>query len=114
MCTRFFRVACTLLLLSGAGCIDLSADSLLPVGTPFVVSGTAALVDSNGPCLVWLGENGITYHLFQDVRLPNETFDQITTPGVTSRLELAVRTDLQVACQVGSTAEVQDVLEIVE
>ena len=86
-----------------AGCIDLNdaSSQLLPVGTSFVVQGTATTIDNDGPCLVWIGENGVTYHLFQDAQLDNDLFDLITTPGVTSRLEVATRSDLDVACQVG-------------
>lgn len=103
--------------IAAGGCITVDIPeevSLLSAGSPFVVSGTAALIDNEGPCLVWIGENGITYHLFQDPLVDNETFDRITTPGVTSRLEIATRTDLELACQIGTIVEVQDVLEIVE
>ncbi|MBU0718763.1 MAG: hypothetical protein KJ749_10980 [Planctomycetes bacterium] len=99
------------------GCIsvELPAElSLTAQGVSFVVSGTAAVVDSEGPCLVWMGENGRTYHLFQSPGLDNESFDRVTTPGVTSRLEIATRDDLEVACMIGTVVEVQDVLEIVE
>ena len=99
------------------GCIDIEvpiAPGLFATGTSFVVSGTAALIDEDGPCLVWMGENGVTYHLFQDPRVSNEDFDAVTAPGITSRLKLAVRTDLYVDCLVGTVVEVQDVLEIVE
>jgi hypothetical protein len=99
----------------GLGCtVEVSLpNSLLPVGSSFVVKGTAAIVDSNGPCLAWIGQNGVTYHLFQDPSVDNETFDRITTPGVTSRLELRTRSDLEVSCQTGVIVEVVDVLEIV-
>ena len=101
-----------------AGCVNVDVPeevTLLPVGTPFVISGTAALEDvEGGPCLVWVADNGFVYHLFQDPSLENETFDRITTPGVRSRLELAARNDLDVACQIGTIVEVQDVLEIVD
>ena len=89
-------------------------EGLFSSGSPFVISGTATLADNNGPCLLWIGENGVTYHLFQGLTVENETFDRITTPGVTSRLLLAHRTDLEVSCQIGTIVEVQDVLEIVE
>ena len=105
------------LLAVAAGCtvsFDLLPDSLVSAGTPFVVRGTAAVVDSNGACLIWIGENGVTYHLFQDPRVENETFDRVITPGVTSRLQIAIRTDLVLACQIGTIAEVRNVLEIVE
>lgn len=83
-------------------------------GARFVNRGTAELIDNGGPCLVWRGQDGITYHLFQSMGLGNEVFDTITTPGVTSRLEIRVRTDLVVACQVGTIVEVLSVLEIVQ
>jgi hypothetical protein len=86
-------------------------DSLLPASS-FVVKGTAAVDDQNGPCRIWYGENGFTYYLFQDPRVDNETFDRVITPGVTSRLELLIRADLEVTCQVDRKAEVVDVLEI--
>lgn len=96
-----------------AGCgLSLAEADLLPRGTPFVLRGTAAVVDSGGPCLIWRGENGQTYHLFQHPTLDNETFDQITIPGVTSRLVIATRTDLTLDCRTGVIVEVQDVLDI--
>ncbi len=103
------------MLLSNVACITIDLPEnidLLAVGTPFVLSGTAALIDNNGPCLVWLGENGITYHLFQDARLDNDLFDEVTEPGTTSRLEIVTRSDLEVVCQVGDVVEVRDVLDI--
>ena len=106
-----------LLVLTGAlACtVNLSApETLFPSEGPFVLRGTAALADNNGPCLIWIGENGITYHLFQSPHLDNELFDRITTPGTASRLHLSVREDLEVDCRMGTIVEVQEVLEIVE
>ena len=100
-----------------AGCIDIAIpgeETLFARGTSFVVSGTAAVVDNGGPCLVWIAENGVTYHLFQGVRVENDDFDRVTTPGATSRLEVATRSDLVVACRIGTIVEVQGVLEIIE
>ncbi len=100
-----------------AGCtIQIpSAESLFPVGTPFVLSGTSTISSTfSGPCPVWIGDNGITYYLFQDAKLDNTLFDRVTTPGVTSRLKLVVRTDLEASCHNGPFVEVLDVLEIVE
>ncbi len=99
------------------GCIDISvpiAPTLFPTGTSFVVRGTMTVEDRDGPCLVWVGNNGVKYHLFQDPRVSNEAYDSVATPGTTSRLVLATRDDLVVDCQVGSIVEVQDILEIVE
>ena len=107
-----------LLTLTAAACITVEFPEqveLFPAGAPFVVKGTADLADVDGePCLVWLAENGVIYHLFQDLRVGNEDYDRVTTPGVTSRLELATRSDLVVTCQIGTIVEVLDVLEIVE
>ncbi len=95
-----------------AGCLDLS--NALPVGTPFVARGTTVVIEVAGePCRVWIAENGVTYHLFQDPLLSNEVFDQIMTPGTTARLVLTTRADLAVSCQVGTIVEVQESLEIV-
>jgi len=113
------RSACVpaLAALIGAGCIDLSvpiAPTLFPTGTSFVVRGTMTVESRGGPCLVWVGENGVRYHLFQDPRVNNEDYDSVVSPGTTSRLVLATRDDLVVDCQVGTIVEVQDILEIVE
>ncbi len=100
-----------------AGCINLQipgSDTLFVKGEPFIVRGTAAVADNGGPCLVWYADNGITYHLFQGSRIANADFDHITTPGVTSRLEIATRNDLEVACQLGTIVEVQSILEVAE
>ena len=111
---RLTIIICLVSLLAG-GCIQIPEDLvLLPTGTTFVVRGTAAVIDSGGPCPVWFGENGITYHLFQDPQLDNDIYDVVTTPGTTSRLVVATRADLLVSCQTGTIVEVQDVLEIVE
>lgn len=104
-----------LLIALGLSCVDVDipvTPSLFPTDRSFILSGTAAVIDQDGPCLVWLGENGETFHLFQDPRIANDDFDRITAPGVTSRLEVSVRTDLFVACEVGTIVEVTDILEI--
>ncbi len=114
---RLIAVSITSLMVATLGCTvnaDLGTGTLFPTGASFVISGTAdAVASDTGTCVVWLGDNGVTYHLFQSSRIANEDFDRITTPGVTSRLEIAPRSDLVVDCQVGSIVEVQDVLEIV-
>lgn len=92
---------------------SLLPDDLVSTGTSFVVKGTMTVQDRNGPCLVWMGDNGIAYHLFQTPSVENAIFDRIITPGVTSRLQVATRSDIPVACQVGTVVEVLNVLEIV-
>ncbi len=104
-------------LFGAMGCtinLDLGTDSLFPEGSAFVISGTADVANvDGGPCNVWLGDNGVVYHLFQTPQVDNGEFDQITTPGVSSRLLLATRSDLIVDCQIGTTVDVEDILEIV-
>ena len=105
-----------------ASCIDIGLPQIeVPVDLAlfngsgdFVLRGTAAIVNNDGPCPVWIADNGITYHLFQAPHLDNEMFDLVTSPGTTSRLVLAVRSDLVLTCQLGTVAEVRDVLEVVD
>ena len=119
------RAAClTVLAALGilVGCVDVALPELnVPVdltlfgdGPSFVVRGTAALADRNGPCLSWFGESGLTYHLSQSPRLENDLFDRVSAPGTTSRLVLVERPDIELACAFGRIVEVTDVLEIVE
>ncbi|GJM27178.1 MAG: hypothetical protein DHS20C16_35930 [Phycisphaerae bacterium] len=94
--------------------LDLGTDSLFAEGSAFVVSGTTDVATVEGTtCNVWIGENGVIYHLFQSPQVDNGEFDEITTPGVTSRLLIATRSDLVVDCQIGTIVDVEDVLEIV-
>lgn len=106
------------LLLLAAGCISVDLPeqfTFLPTGTPFVVKGTATMLEGRGgPCLAWVGDNGVTYHLFQGQRLENDVFDLIVSPGVTSRLELSTRNDIELDCAVGTIVQVESVLEIEE
>lgn len=114
--TRVFLIA-VISVLTLSGCsfnVDVLPETLLTAGSPFVVSGTAVLLDNNGPCPAWVGDNGVTYHLFQGSNIDNDAFDQITTPGVRSRLQITERTDLELVCQVGTLVEVRNVLEIVD
>lgn len=116
------RLLCSLMLLFAlscvAGCFSISLlgddNALFVTGESFVLSGTATIQNNNGPQVVWIGENGLTYHLFQAIQLDNDSFDRITTPGTSSRLQLATRTDLEVVGQVGTVVEVERVLEIAE
>jgi hypothetical protein len=95
--------------------VDLGAETLFPSGSSFVVKGTAENAPSPfGICNIWRGANGVTYHLFQGTRVDNADFDRVITPGVTSRLEIATRSDLIVDCQQGTIVEVRQILEIQE
>lgn len=113
---KFLHVIGCMAVLMGPSCIDLSDENILPVGTPFVLQGTATVISTDGgPCAVWIGENGVTYHLFQDPLLDNDLFDQVTTSGTTSRLVIATRRDLEVSCQLeteGTIVEVDEILEV--
>ncbi len=109
-------VCAGLALVTLSACINLDVnvpDNLLGIGGgSFVISGQAGVSSGSQSCPVWIGDNGVTYHLFQDPRVSNEAFDAITTPGTRSRLELAIRDDLELTCRVGQTVEVENVLEI--
>ncbi|MBN2559445.1 MAG: hypothetical protein JXQ75_00755 [Phycisphaerae bacterium] len=85
-------------------------------GTPFIAKGTYELREVWGgdPCPVWVTDTGAIYHLFQDIAVSNEDFDRVTTPGVTSRLQLTTRSDLVVGCLIGIPVEVKQVLSINE
>lgn len=103
------------LLVLGPGCINIQIPgqgTLFVSGESFVLRGTTAVIDADGPCRVWIGENGVTYHLFQSVQLSNEDYDRVVLPGTTSRLQLATRSDLTVDCSVGTIVEVERVLEV--
>lgn len=127
MVRRVLATIAAATIMSVGGCISLSDSSLLSTGAPFVMRGTAVILESGGTtglfglgaepgetCPAWLGENGVTYHLFQDPLLDNNSYDRITTPGVTSRLVLVPRGDLDLPCATGTIVEVEQVLEIVE
>lgn len=82
----------------------------------FIVKGTfenRELPWGAGTVGVWVDQTGVVYHLFQGEEIANEDFDRITTPGVTSRLQLTPRADLQVGNQIGTKVVVDEVLEIV-
>ena len=66
----------------------------------------------NGDCLVWQADNGQSYYLYQNALLENNSFDRINTPGVTSRLVIAIRNDLPAGCRADNVAEVNQVLEV--
>jgi hypothetical protein len=103
--------ACVVTLLLLQGC---DASALLVVGTPFAVQGTMTVSNRDAACLIWMGDNGETFYLYQDPLLDNSTFDQITTPGVTSRLVVVTRSDLTSPCTVDEVVQVEEVLEIVQ
>ena len=103
------------LLLGAASCITFPDEVVVGAsGQPFILKGTTTLLDDEGPCLVWVGDNGMVYHLFQGTQVTNETFDRVTTVGTESRLQLSTRSDLAVSCQVGTIVEVVDVLQIMD
>ncbi len=111
-----WHAGCLGAVLGLVGCVDVSIpeDFALFPSSEFVLSGTATVLDRDGPCLAWVGENGVTYHLFQATRLASEDFDRVTRPGAAARLVIATRTDLEVTCGDGTIVEVREVLEIIE
>lgn len=88
----------------------------LATETPFIVRGTSEMreVFGRGQCLVWVADTGVLYHLFQGDTISNADFDAIVKAGVTSRLRIAVRKDLEVGCRLGQTVVVEEVLQIIQ
>jgi len=112
-----FGLAVAAVVLSAASCITLdipSGGSLFPAAS-FIVSGVMEEVDPERPqCSRFQGDNGTTYHLFQGPRLTNDEFDQLFEEGARVRLEIEIRTDLELfPCAVGKTVEVVEVLEFI-
>lgn len=107
-------VACLVVAVSSCT-IDIPNPLATAVGTPFIVKGTSTMRDvfGHGQCSVWVADTGILYHLFQGDTVSNADFDAVTVAGVTSRLRVAIRSDLEVACQQGQTVIVEDVLQII-
>ncbi len=89
-----------------------------PIGitNPFIVKGTSEMRDvfGRGQCPVWVADTGVLYHLFQGDTVSNADFDSVVTTGVTSRLRIAVRKDLEVGCRLGQTVVVEQVLQIIQ
>jgi hypothetical protein len=109
----FKSTAIAALSLNGCISLDLDIPDLLPtLGSSFVVKGEAGVLDGDEACLAWFGDNGVTYHLFQDPDIPNKDFDEIIRPGTRSRLQLVPRDDLILTCAVGSIVDVSEILEI--
>lgn len=88
----------------------------IATATPFIVKGTSTLRDvfGQGQCLVWVADTGVNYHLFQGDSVSSLQFDAVMVPGVTARLRIAVRDDLEVGCRLGRTVVVEDVLQIIQ
>jgi hypothetical protein len=122
MKTAWYRSVCLGggILCALSGCIDAT----IPVGggggislfSPgaFVIRGRMDEATNMGmDCPVFRADTGINYHLFQTEAVENDVFDAVTTPGAVSRLVVQERSDLEIACQIGTIVEVQDVLELI-
>jgi hypothetical protein len=114
LCHKPMVVAVTIALFVPTCTIDIP--NPLVTGTAFIVKGTYEVrpVFGRGDCPVWVAETGVLYHLFQGDAVSNADFDAVTTPGVASRLRIATRDDLTVACELGTTVVVQAVLQIIQ
>jgi hypothetical protein len=110
---RRFVIAAMLLGILVPSC-TIALPNPLTAGASFIVKGTFEVRQEfgRGDCPVWVADTGILYHLFQGTGIANADFDRITTPGVTSRLRIASRSDLVVACQIGTSVVVDEVLQI--
>jgi hypothetical protein len=113
--SRQIVVLVALAAVSLAGC-GTAISNLITLDEAFIVKGTAEMKTAFavGPCLAWVDTSGAVYQLFQGTNVSNAEFDLVTTPGVTSRLQLTVRSDLIVGCSVGTTAVVDAVLEVIQ
>jgi hypothetical protein len=100
--------------MAAASCSIALPDFNLPSG-PFLLKGTFMQIDRFGqpPCFAWEGDNGIFYHLFQNVNLDDDLFDMATTVNVRSRLLIEIRSDLQVTCELGPVVEVLEVRDFI-
>ena len=82
-----------------------------------VVTGTMVDAGLLTPCPVFEAENGLFYHLLQGRQLADAQFAQITRLGTISSLEVQLRRDVDLRCQVDDTfgvLEVTDVLLVSE
>jgi hypothetical protein len=93
---------------SGGGGI---VDEILS-GDQFVVRGKMEQSAGRDGCLLFRGDNGARYYLFQHPDFDSDDFDLITVPGTIARLVLVARDDLQTACSGATSVEVLDVLEL--
>lgn len=72
-----------------------------------------AVQDVERGCVLWQAADGREFTLYQDVRLANEDFDAVVTPGVPSRILLRTDRTLGPACRPGAAvALVRQILEI--
>ena len=122
---RAARAVLCLCLLSTTSCIDLGLGDLVGEEEPgvgggttrpgaFVIAGTMVEADSLRPCPVFQAENGVQYHLFQGDALSDSQFQSIATLGAMSTLEVVLRRDLDLRCQVDDVLEVLEVTAVLQ
>jgi len=123
--SRAARAVACLWLLSTASCIDLGLGNLAGEEEPgvgggtalpgaFVIAGTMVEGVSLRSCPVFQAENGVQYHLFQGDALSDSQFQSIATLGATSALEVVLRRDLDLRCQVDDVLEVLEVTVVLQ
>ena len=96
-----------------SGCIELvipPSHSELFAG-PFIAGGVMEVDPENRACSLFREDSGVTYLVFQGLRLTNEEFDDLFQDGARVRLEIQTR-DLSTGCAGGIVVEVLEVLEI--
>ncbi len=102
-------------MMSFTGCItvDIPPASGDFFAGAFIISGTMELDRDEQTCSIFHGDNGVEYSLFQGPRLTNEEFDQLFEDGARARLELDIRSDLELRCSPNPTVEVIEILEFI-
>jgi len=112
---RSARVPGVLLCLTLAGgCFSLDDPALQSALTgPFIVSGVMHVDDQSRACSIFEEDSGVSYILFQGLRMTNEDFDQIFQDGAQVRLEISLRPGIPTECSGGLLAQVEEVLELV-
>ena len=97
-----------------SGCIEVvipPSHSELFAG-PFIAGGVMEVDPENRACSLFREDSGVTYLLFQGLRLTNEEFDDLFQDGARVRLEIQTRSDITTGCGGGMVVEVLEVLEI--
>ena len=97
-----------------SGCIDIvipPSHSELFAG-PFIAGGVMDVDRDNRACSLFREDSGVTYLVYQGLRLTNEEFDDLFQDGAHVRLEIQVRSDITTGCGGGIVVEVLEVLEI--
>ena len=103
-------------LIGAAGCrFEVGGGSTIAASSVvgnLVVTGTMVDAGLLTPCPVFEAENGLFYHLLQGRELSDVQFARITRLGTTSSLEVRLRRDVDLRCQVDDAFDVLEVADV--